>query len=168
MRASDATQRRLAILGLTPPGNDPPTPSTGLASLPASPHTQQSEPGFQTSLHHPAHHLAAILRFPRVFRWCCIPSGSTSSPLAIFRFTAVFRRMGFFCWSFGCSACSLDSVAFASVPLDSGGSGVLHSASQRTLILRICIHRRQCLVEGHSPSNHPCSRRPIQVAVRIC
>lgn len=54
-----------------------PTPPTGLARLPASPHTQQSEPGFQTSLHRIAHRPATNPRFPRVFRQCCIPSGST-------------------------------------------------------------------------------------------
>lgn len=40
LRALAATQRRLVRLGSTPPGNDPPTPSTGFARLPANPHTQ--------------------------------------------------------------------------------------------------------------------------------
>ena len=78
MRALDATQRRLAILGLTPPGNDPPTPTTGPERLPASPHIEQSEPEFPTSLHRIAHRSATNPRFPRVFCQCCVPSGSTS------------------------------------------------------------------------------------------
>ena len=60
------------------PGTCHPTPPTGPERLLASPHIEQSEPEFPTSLHRIAHRSATNPRFPRVFCQCCVPSGSTS------------------------------------------------------------------------------------------
>jgi hypothetical protein len=85
----------------TPPGYDPPTPPTGLARLPASPHTEQSTPESHPTLHHPALHLPANHDFRPVFRVVVFLLGALRKALNHLDLGPWFKAFficGFLCW----------------------------------------------------------------------